>query len=308
VLELQICGDAKLYKDPFRELYESFSQLGSGIEAREERPCLLDGLALASYQSAEGFGELEGDGTGAAFGVTMADFAFVEFHHGDDFGGGSGEEGFFSGVKIVAREGSFANGDARCFAEIKDDLAGDAIERAIGDRRGNDLAFFDDEDVVSGALGNVALLVEHEAFHGTRLEGFDFGHDVVEVVERLNLRAQARGGGSTGATGDDFEALGVVFFRVEFDARGDDEHRRSGAKVRVETKVAHATRDDETDVAFGETIRANGVESVGHDLIDGPRHLDKKGLGRKIEAFDVLAEAEDAVFVKANALEDSVTI
>ena len=50
-------------------------------------------------------------------------------------------------------------------------------------RGGQQDAVADDEDVVARALGDVALLVQHDGFAHARLDALDLGQDVVQVVE-----------------------------------------------------------------------------------------------------------------------------
>ena len=61
------------------------------------------------------------------------------------------------------------------------------------DRRRVQLAPSDDEDVVAGAFGHFALVVEHQGFEAAGVGPLDLGQDVVEVVQRLDPRVQRRG-------------------------------------------------------------------------------------------------------------------
>ena len=55
------------------------------------------------------------------------------------------------------------------------------------------LPVLDHEDVVAGALGDLALVVEHQGFEAAGLGPLDLGQDVVEVVERLDPRIDGVG-------------------------------------------------------------------------------------------------------------------
>ena len=44
------------------------------------------------------------------------------------------------------------------------------------------------EDIVAGALGDFAFVIEHQGFDAAGLQAFDLGQNVVEVVERLDPR------------------------------------------------------------------------------------------------------------------------
>ena len=72
-------------------------------------------------------------------------------------------------------------------------LARDALQNARVGRRREQHAVADQEDVVGRALGHFALVVEHQGFHAAGLHALDLGQDVVQVVERLDPRAE-RGG------------------------------------------------------------------------------------------------------------------
>ena len=54
-------------------------------------------------------------------------------------------------------------------------------------------AVADEEDVVAGALGHFALVVEHQGLDAAGLLPLDLGQDVVEVIERLDPRAERAG-------------------------------------------------------------------------------------------------------------------
>ena len=75
-------------------------------------------------------------------------------------------------------------------------VAGDAFEDAGVDRRREQPPVADQEDVVAGALGHFALVVEHQGLDAAGLHALDLGQDVVQVVERLDPRAQRGRDGS----------------------------------------------------------------------------------------------------------------
>ena len=74
--------------------------------------------------------------------------------------------------------------------QLDDGVARDAFEDAGVDRRRLQHAVLDDEDVVAGALGDLALVVEHQRFEAAGADRLDLGQDVVQVVERLDARVQ----------------------------------------------------------------------------------------------------------------------
>ena len=115
--------------------------------------------------------------------------------------------------------------------DLEHDLAGDAAQAARGDGRREEIAALEDENIVAGAFGDEALLVEHQALAGAGLVGLDLGQDVVEVIERLDLRAQRAGRDAARAAGDDVEAALVKLLGVKRDAGGDDDDARALGSV-----------------------------------------------------------------------------
>ena len=253
---------------------------------------------------AEGGDDLGGDGAG--FAVT--DEAAVELDGGDDLGGGAGEEAFVGGEEVVASHHLLFAGEAELAEDFDDGLAGDAVETASGDGRGVDFAVFGDEDVVAGAFGDVALFVEHDALFATGLDGLNFGHDVVEVVEGFDLGAEGSGGGATGGAGDEVEAFFVAFRGVQRDGAGDDDDAGAGALEGVQAEGADAAGNDEADVSVLEVVSGNGFEGGLFHFLDWDGNLHANGAGGLIEALYVGGETEDATVIDANAFEDAVSI
>ena len=62
-----------------------------------------EGLRRAANQLVEPLGQVARDRARLA----VADHAVVDFHHGDDFGGGAGEEAFVGDVDVVLGERGF---------------------------------------------------------------------------------------------------------------------------------------------------------------------------------------------------------
>ena len=90
--------------------------------------------------------------------------------------------------------GDFAHRRCRLLGQLDHRVARDAFQNAGVDRRrvaARRLA--DQEDVVAGAFGDFALVVEHQGFDAAGLQAFDLGQDVVEIVERLDPRAERAG-------------------------------------------------------------------------------------------------------------------
>ena len=100
------------------------------------------------------------------------------------------------------------------------------------------------EDIVARALGDLALVVEHQGFEAAGVGPLDLGQDVVQVIERLDPRVDRIGVVAGGAGGDDLQAVLVQLFGVKADVVGDDDDLRVGRLPRVEPQAAGASGDD----------------------------------------------------------------
>ncbi len=149
---------------------------------------------------------------------------------------------------------------------------------------GEDFVLLDDEDVVGGALGDEALLVEEDRFLRAVEVAFNLGEDVVEVVERFDGGAERGGGDALGRHGVHAQALGVIFFRVELDGGGDAEDGRLAAFVGVEAEVALAAGDDKADVAVAQLVLAAGFEDDVAEGVAFEGDGEEDGLGGIVEA------------------------
>ena len=186
----------------------------------------------------------------------------------------AGEETLVGGEHIVARDRTLDDRDAKFLGNLDDDRTGDAIKRAIADQWRVKFAVLDKEKVIARALGNIALLVEHDRLKRVGLDRLDLGHDVVEVVERLDLRHQGTRCRTTRRAGDDRKTFLIMLVGVELDRRCDNEHRWLFAKVGVETELARTARHDEANVTIGQTVRRHGFAGELADLFLRPWHVD----------------------------------
>ena len=202
-----------------------------------------------------------------------ANLAGIHFDNRDDFGGGAGEEAFIGIPDIVPGDVRLNRRNLKGSGNLQGDLAGDAHEGAGMGGRSDEATFVNQEDVIASALGDIALLVEHEALVEAVLLGFHFCHDVIQVVERLDHRWQCSRADAASGGGDDLHARGVEFLGVQLDGIGDANNRRGGAILRREAEVAEAARDDEADVAVGEVIPAAGFADDFGDFLAGPWHI-----------------------------------
>jgi hypothetical protein len=83
----------------------------------------------------------------------------------------------------VPREICLDHFDVEFAGNIKHDRSRDSLQRSGRDRRREDLAVLDDEDVVCSAFGDVSCVVQHQRFISAGKVRFDPGHYVVQVVQ-----------------------------------------------------------------------------------------------------------------------------
>ena len=139
--------------------------------------------------------------------LAVADRAAVDLHHRNHFRGAAGEKTFVGDVHVVLRERHFADFNFRRAGHLDHRVARDAFQNAGIDRRRLQYAVAHQEDVVARALGDFALVVQHQRFDAAGLQAFDLRQDVVQIIERLDARAQRRRMVADRAGGDDLQAV-----------------------------------------------------------------------------------------------------
>ena len=252
----------------------------------------------------EGRGELLRDRAGRA----CADHAAVDVDDGDHFRGGARQEALVGRVEVVPRERGFAAVDARLTGQIHDGVARDAFEDpGVGGRR-EQHARPHDEHVVAGALGHLALVVEHQGLDAAGPQTLELRHDVVQVVERLDPGRERRRLHPLGGGGHDLQALLVELAGIEADRVGDHDHLRVRRPVGVQTEGARAAGDHEADVAVGELVGGERVvHRFGHGgLREGDLEADRAGA--RPQAVEVGVEPEHGSGVAAEAFEHAIAV
>jgi len=175
---------------------------------------------------------------------------------------------------------------------------------------GDDSPALDDEQVLTGALRDVALRVQEDGLVVARLEGLDLGQAGVDVqaghlggrrdhvrvlpLPRRDLRPHAVA-----------DALLAEVGAPGPDGDGDVDGARQG----VEAHLAVAQVDQRADIAGVDVVDPDGLLGGLDDLLHGERRLDHQHLGRLQEAADVVGQPEDGRSggggVGPDALEDS---
>ena len=192
--------------------------------------------------------------------------------------------------------------------QIHDGAARDPLEDAGVGGRGEHDTLAHGEDIVGRALGDLAFMVEHQGLDTPGLEPLELGHDVVEVVERLDPWRERGRMRSLRGRGHDPQAPFVELAGIEADRVGDHDHLRMGGAIGVEAERSRAARDDEADIAIGEFVGGERVvDRLGHRLL---RHRDfqRDRPGAVPEAVEVRFHPEHPARVAPHPLEDAVAV
>ena len=226
-------------------------------------------------------------------------------------GGGAGHEDFIGNPQFGAVNGSLDRGNAEfALGQLHHRVAGDADEDVVVAGWGVDHAVVDDEDVFTAALGDMAVVVEHDRLVEAGGLGFGLGQGGVDV-DAGDLGADGDRGVFCAAPGggDDMHAA----FGVEVGAPGDQEGEEVlGDAVQADAERVLRLVDHRADV---EVLAEAGAlhELDGHraEFVVAERQFHQQGVRGLAQALVVLAHAEDVellglgVPVGADALEDS---
>ncbi len=250
----------------------------------------------------EGFVERRGDGAHGA----VADEDAIDGAEVGDFGGGAGEEGLVADVEEFAGECLLDDGDAHVAGQREDGVAGDAVEDGVGERRGVESAAADDEEVFAGALGEIAVDIECDAFN----VAVDFGFHADELgvhVVGASFGERWHGVGSEAVPAGDADVCAVVAWNVFAPGEVGDVDLNGRAEG-IDADFAVAAEGDGADVAGGDAVGFDDVDDGGVELLDGVAEGHAVDFGGVDEALHVLWEAEDAgavgLGVAADAFED----
>jgi len=208
----------------------------------------------------------------------------------------------------MAGEDAFRGGNAFLARQIQNRVAGHSFQNPSIDVGGEQLATLDEEDVVRGALGDFAVLIEHERFGDTRADRLDFGENVIEVVERFDSRIERVGMIANGRSGDDFHAAFVHFAGVKRNGIDNDDHIRFGATAGIETQIAFAATHDQTDVPVLELVGVHGFFYRELHLGQRKRYRQTDVIGAFVKPFEVFAEFEDFAAVNPQAFENAIPV
>ena len=148
-------------------------------------------------------------------GLAATDWASIQLNDWNDFSGRACQEAFIGGVKVVAIHGAFHHNKPRLTCQFDHRFPGDPFQNAGINGRGVNFAPTHDEDVISCALCDISLVVEHQRFQAARVGPLDLGEDIIEIVQRFDSGAQSSRVIADCPGGDDFQAFFVQFGGIE---------------------------------------------------------------------------------------------
>ena len=91
-----------------------------------------------------------------------------------------------------------------------------------------------------------------------------------QIVQRLHLWTQGTVSRTPGSAGHPLQTHLVIRLWIKLDIRRYDNHGRSLATFRAETKAAHSPRDKKAHVAILQVIGSDGFERMFTDLLPWP--------------------------------------
>src|SRR5262249_52257278 len=103
------------------------------------------------------------------------------------------------------------------------------------------VAAFQDENIVAGAFRNVAFGIEHDGFFAPAIDRFDLGQHVVEVIQGFDGGIERAVQVAHGGDRDDFQTSRVHLGGIKLDFVGDDDDRRFLTPERAEAKGTNAS-------------------------------------------------------------------
>ena len=176
-----------------------------------------------------------------------------------------------------------------------------------GGRREDPIAL-DRKDVVTRALGNRAFGVQHDGFKHAGLDRFDFGKNIVEVVQTLDSRIETVDRNSRPLRHNHRHAIPIQLFGIQLNFVGDNEGAGRGTSKRMKPERADPASEYQTNVAVGDSIRFHRFSNGILDLFEivGRYQMDQR---RRFEhPCEVRLQFEDAATVGPNSLKTAVAI
>src|SRR6266567_4166597 len=145
-----------------------------------------------------------------AHGTGSGDVIAGDFADADEIAIRGRDKDFVGGVQVFGTKRLLDDGNAGFRRDFHEDAARDAFEAAGVQRRREDLAVFDGEDICGSAFGHFATLVEHDDFVESLPRSLRNGPNIIEPRDALYSGHGRRGVAAVFAEGEahNFAMLG----------------------------------------------------------------------------------------------------
>jgi len=189
-----------------------------------------------------------------------------DFTHTNQIAVGGRDKDFFGGVKILGTKSLLDHGEAGFGSDFEQNPAGDTFQAAGIERRSENLAFLDGENIRGSAFRHFAALVEHDDFVESFLVGFGGGPDIAKPGSALDTRERRS---SMAAMLAESQA---DHFAVLREVRGVDDEVDDGTVFGALPKTDGIVNEIDTSAAFSDLVGANDFVKMDADLGGGVGH------------------------------------
>src|SRR3984893_7628878 len=245
-------------------------------------------------------------------GFSVADGAEVDFPQTNNFGGSATDKNFVSNIEIFAENRRLDESVPQVPRQSDQTVTRNSLQNGSAGRSVNHIVAYQ-KNVLAGALGDVALRIEHDGFIEARALGFGFGQNRAHVVSgdfglgHHDVRVQAGERRNVGAN-----AAFLCFITKE---SGPLPHRNDQPRFSaVDHQVHGAVQiNHRADVACGKLIGSDRLVNGGNQRVASPGKVSETDDGGGVEpGVDVLFVSKSGWSavrcVAANAFENAETI
>ena len=233
-------------------------------------------------------------------GAVVVHDAAVDAAGGHDAAGGRREEDLVGVAGLVRGDAADLARDAEFVAQLEHAAAGDALQHAGVGR--DDGAVDHHEDIVAGALRDVAVGVEQEAELGMPVERLELAAGEVGPVEVLRGRVDGVGRDAAGLRDGEMGAALLRFGAHDpdpGDGEGGDVVARIGGMVRLARRWT-AAQAIHGDIGAAELGQGDAAVEDGADVVVGLRGREAELAHGGAEAGDVVVETEEIALPDAD--------
>ena len=203
---------------------------------------------------------------------------------------------------------AFDHGDAGLLGQTNHGSPRDSVENARLRRGRPQHPVLHDKDVVPGALGHFALVVEHQGLFKPGVSPLHLRQDVVEVIERLDAGGEGVRVIADRAGRDQGHSVLMSGLRVHADRVDNDDHLRIARAANVEPQRPRPARHHQANVAVLERVGRHGaLHRLGH-LGLRKRNRQPNRECTLIQSPDVLRQQKDLAAVEPNPLKHAVAV